>query len=123
MKQKNKPLPKSDFDYIINPIKQCVDNCLTGVRESEIKGLCDAAIFIEALCRVTNSKIEGLEYIKDVTDKYKAAIDRKIVRAFTHDEYMLGIDLIEVLSDFIKKRSRDTIKKACVLALEIKDAK
>lgn len=123
MKLKNKPLSKSDFEYIINPIKQCVDNCLIGVREDEIKGLTDAAIFIEALCRVTNSQIDGLDYISDIARKYRSAIDKKMVLAFTHEEYMLGQDLICVLSDFIKKRSYGTIKKACGLAIEIKGVK
>lgn len=120
MKSQNKPLSKSDFDYIINPIKRCVDNCLIGVGEPEIKCLSDAAIFVEALCIVTESEIKGLEYIGDITKKYKAALDKKMVIPFTHEEYMLGKDLIKVLGDFVKKRSYGTIKKACALALEIK---
>lgn len=120
MKPQNKPLSKSDFDYIMNPIKRCVDNCLIGVGESEIKGLCDASIFVEALCTVTKSQIDGLEYMRDITKKYKSALDKKMIIPFTHEEYMLGKDLIEVLGGFIKKRSYGTIRKACALALEIK---
>lgn len=122
-KLQNKPLSKSDFDYIVNPIIECVDNCLTAVRAAEVKGLGDAAIFVEALCRVTESEIKGLEYIKEVTDKYSKALAKNMVMKFTHEEYMLGRDLIDVLSDFIKKRSYGTIKKACELALEIKGVK
>lgn len=122
-KLQNKPLSKSDFDYIVNPINECVDNCLTAVRAAEVKGLGDAAIFVEALCRVTESEIKGLEYIKVVTDKYSKALAKNMVMKFTHEEYMLGRDLIDVLSDFIKKRSYGTIKKACELALEIKGVK
>lgn len=119
-KLQNKPLSKSDFDYIVNPIIECVENCLAAVRVEEVKGLGDAAIFVEALCRVTESEIKGLEYIKEVTEKYSKALAKNMVMKFTHEEYMLGKDLIVVLSDFVKKRSYGTIKKACELALEMK---
>ena len=110
-KLQNKPLSKSDFDYIINPIIKCVDNCLTAVRAAEVKGLGDAAIFVDALCRVTESEIKGLEYIKEVTDKYSKALSKNMVMKFTHGEYMLGRDLIDVLSDFIKSAPTVQLKK------------
>jgi len=119
MKKINKkPVTKREYHELMLPLIDLRRRSLFVLTQGTINEFADAIFFANALCKVSNREVQGLDDFVAVVKKKADLVRSGAIVAFTHSEYVALGELIDVLDEFISRFSFEALNKALWYSIE-----